>query len=164
MVKTMRNLAMLAAVAVGHSVTMAQVVVTYGPDVASVPTLSEWGMIIMAMALACVAVYAMRKNAGSKTIMSFALSATALFSASMGNQIIKSAQSLPPPSMNTPTGGTVNLLSNIGVRPVQNTTQVPLKIIGVTPGGAQSSPTTTCDPGVIVAPGSSCNVDTGDIT
>ena len=164
-IKQMRKAAVLVAFAAAQTAAMAQVVVTYGPvDVASVPTLSQWGMIIMAVILAVVAAIAMRKNAGSKTILSFALSATALFGASMGNQIIKSAQSLPPPSMDTPTGGTVNLPTNVGVIPVANTTQVPLKVIGVTPAEAQNSPSTTCDPGVIVAPGASCNVDTGDIT
>ena len=76
--KRMGSVAMLAALAIGQTVAMAQpapVTITYGPEITSVPTLSEWGMIIMAVVLACVAVYAMRKNAGSKTVLSIALAA-----------------------------------------------------------------------------------------
>ena len=63
-IKQMRKAAVLVAFAAAQTAAMAQVVVTYGPvDVASVPTLSQWGMIIMAAVLAVVAVIAMRKGA-----------------------------------------------------------------------------------------------------
>lgn len=164
--KQVRNAAVLAAFGVGHTWAMAQVVVTYGPvDVASVPTLSEWGMVITAVLLAGVAAFAMRKKANSKTILSLALSAIGLFGGAFGHDVIDEAWSILLPEMTAPTGGVVNLPSNVGVLPVENATQVPLKIMGVTPADVQNSPTTTCDPGVIVAPQATCNVDTnGGVT
>ena len=165
-IKPMRSLALLAGFTIAQTAAMAQsVVITYGPvDVAAVPTLSEWAIIAMAILLALAAVIAIRKSARSKTSLSLSLGSAALLGASLGHQVIGDAWSLPTPAMDTPTGGTVNLPSNIGVIPVENTTQMPLKIISVTPADAQNSPSTTCDPGVIVAPSASCNVDTGDIT
>ena len=80
-IKQMSKATVLAALAVGQTLAMAQVVVTYGPDVTSVPTLSEWGMIIMSMLLAVVAGITMRKKAGSKTVASIALAALASFGA-----------------------------------------------------------------------------------
>lgn len=160
--KQLRAGTAIAALALTQTVAMGQVVVQYGPvDAVSVPTLSQWGMIVMAMLLAMAALIAVHKNAKSKTVLSVSLGAAALLGAGLGHQVIGDAWSLPSPSMNTATGGTVSLPSNIGVIPVQNTTLVPLKIIGVTPADAQNSSTTTCDPGVIVAPGGSCDVDTG---
>lgn len=163
-IKQKRNVAVMAALAVGHSVAMAQavdIVVTYGPaGVASVPTLSEWGMIIMAIMLAVAAVYAMRKNANSKTIMSIGLAALAMAGAAGGNNILNEAWSVnaPAPEMTAPNGGSVNIQMGFGVVPVKNVTQVPLKIIGVTPNFVQNAAQTTCKPGVIVTPGGTCDV------
>lgn len=162
--KQMRTVAMLAALAMGQTAAMAQVVVTYGPvDAASVPTLSEWGMIIMAVVLAGVAVYAMRKKADSKAIMSLFLGVAGLFSAVLGNQVLNEAWADMGYAMDRPTGGSVdpNLPLNVGVIEIRNSTQVPLKIISVTPDQVRNAPDTTCDPGVIVPPGATCNVDTG---
>lgn len=162
--KQMRKAAVLTALATGQSVAMAQVVVQYGPvDVASVPTLSEWGMIIMAVMLAGVAAYAMRKNANSKTIMSFALGAVGLLSVALGNHVIKDAWATPAFVMDSPTGGSVTPIPlGVGSISVRNTTQVPLRIISVTPVEVRNAPETTCDPGAIVAPAGTCDVFTGN--
>lgn len=166
-IKQTRNAAMMAALAVGHSVAMAQPVdifVTYGPaGVASVPTLSEWGMIIMAIMLAGAAVYAMRKNANSKSIMSIGLAALAMAGAAGGNNILNEAWSISASEMTAPTGGSISVPVTGGVVPVTNATQVPLKIISVTPNSVQNAAQTTCMPGVIVTPGGTCNVDTGSL-
>lgn len=47
-----------------------------------------------------------------------------------------------------------------GLISVENTTQVPLVIISVTPDGARNSVNTTCKPGTVVQPLATCNVDT----
>lgn len=167
MIKQMRTLAVLAAMT--QTVAMAQslqVVVSYGPaNIASVPTLSEWGLMIMGVVLAGVALHAIRKNASSKTIMSLALSAVVLLGTGLGNQTLQSAWAVLAPKMDNPAGGATSPFPQyIGIVPIQNTTTVPLRIISVTPVEVQNAPGTTCDPGVIVAPAASCNVDTGSTT
>lgn len=159
--KQLRNAVLLAALAVGHSVTMAQVVVTYGPvDVASVPTLSEWGMIIMAVVLAGVAVYAMRKNANSKTVMSFALAATVALGG--GAYSIKDALAIQiqPLSMTLQSGGTILATNGSVPTPVVNNTSVHQKILSISPPNAVDSiGGSGCVPGTtVLAPAVSCTV------
>ncbi len=164
-IKQMRNSAALAALAVGHSVAMAQsIVITYGPvDVASVPTLSEWGMIITAVLLAGAAVYAMRKNAGSKTVMSIVFLSALTSGTTLGHKYISEA-SAAPGGMTVATGSTLSIpLSGTPTSdfPVYNDTSpgVPLKIISVQPAEAvQGAQSPACTPGSIVAAGSFCYV------
>lgn len=161
-----RRAALLATLAVGHSVTMAQsVVITYGPvDVASVPTLSQWGMIIMAVVLAGFAVHAMRKNAGSKTIMSIIFMAALTYGTTLDHKYIREASALPG-GMTVATGSTLSIpLSGSPTSsdyPVYNATSpgVPLKIINVQPAEAvQGAQSPACTPGTVVAAGAFCNV------
>ena len=134
----------------------------YGPvGVAGVPTLSEWAMIAMALVVGVAAVIALRKQASSKAVMSLTIGAAALLTAALGGTVGPQAWAIIAPQMTNPAGGSTQVPFGIGVVPVQNTTQVPLRIINVTPTDVLSSPATTCDPGVVVAPGASCDVDTG---
>lgn len=161
----MRSVAVLAALAVGHLVAMAQVVVTYGPvDVASVPTLSEWGMIIMSVLLAVVAVIAMRKKAGSKAVMSIALGAAVMFGVAQGNKYVSEAIAIPDGMTSTTVGTFTTPLLNVDEEfEVFNRTSpsIPLRIISVEPAeSAQGTFTGSppCTPGSIVAADTSCYV------
>jgi hypothetical protein len=161
----MRNTAAMAALALAQTLAMAQsaidVTVTYGPvDVASVPTLSQWGMIVMSCLLAVAAMVAIRKGAGSKAVSAIVLAAVGCWGAAQGDQLIGKSLALPL-GMTVATGGTVPLqLPEGGSAQIFNSTTppIPLRVIGVTPSGVQNAPTTTCDPGVVVPAGDSCIV------
>lgn len=160
--KRMGSVAMLAALAIGQTVAMAQpapVTITYGPEITSVPTLSEWGMIIMAAVLAVVAVIAMRKGAGSKTVMSFAVAATVAFGG--GAYSIKEALAIAiqPLSMTSPSGGTIETYSGQAPTPVVNNTSVRQKILSISPSEAVDNSGSGCVPGTtVLAPAASCTV------
>lgn len=161
----MRNahaLVVLAALAVSQTTAMAQpapVTITYGPEITSVPTLSEWGMIIMAAVLAVVAVIAMRKGAGSKTVMSLAVAATVAFGG--GAYSIKDALAIAiqPLSMTSQSGGTIQVDGGSQPTPVVNNTTVRQKILSITPPEAIDTSGSKCIPGTtVLAPTESCTV------
>lgn len=163
----MRSAGTMAALGAAHTWAAAQqlpvdVVVTYGPvEVASVPTLSEWGMVIMSVGLAVFAVRAMRKGSGSKTISAIALAAVGIWGAAQGYGIMGATIAAPPPGMTEPAGGTVQLQITEGnTIPVVNNTNppVPLKIISVSPPEVLNAPGTSCTVGRVVAPADACNV------
>lgn len=162
-IKQLHKAAALGVLAMTQTVSMAQsVTITYGPDVASVPTLSEWGMIIMAVVLAGFAAYAMRKNANSKTIVSLMLGAIGLLGAGLGHQVIHSTWALPAPQMTNPAGGVTTAIPlGIGNVSVQNTTNVPLRVITVSDPSVENAVGTTCKSGVVVPPSASCILNTG---
>ena len=66
-----------------------------------------------------------------------------------------------PAGLTEANGGNFGLPFNQGVVPVYNTTSVPLMIMSVTPDAVRAAGPTTCKPGTIVQPQSSCDVDTG---
>ena len=157
---------MLVALAAAQTMVAAQTaVVTYGPvGATAVPTLSEWGMLAMALVLGVAAVYALRKQAHSKAVMSLALGAGALLTAALGGQVVQQARAVPVGAqLSNPAGGSISISMGSGLVLVQNSSQVPLRIISVTPEEVQNAPQTTCDPGLIVTPGATCEVDTGGV-
>ena len=157
--KQMRSVAVLVALAMGQTATMAQVVVTYAPDVASVPTMSEWGMVIMAVLLAGVAVVAMRKGGGSKTLMSFALAATIALGGGVYSIKDALAIQIQPLLMTSQNGGTIQATGGNVPTPVVNNTSVRQKILSISPSGAVDSSGSGCVPGTtVLAPAASCTV------
>lgn len=162
-VKTLNKAAVLTALVGSQSVAMAQsVIVTYGPDVASVPTLSEWGMIIMSVLLAGLAVLALRKNARSKTILSIAVAALISFGVFSDSKWlgVARANGFPTYPMTDLNGGQVTISDQGTFAYVQNDTTIPLRIISVTPQQAQQTAPNSpaCVPGLVVAPGTFCYV------
>lgn len=149
--KRIYKAALLAALVVAQTATMAQpspVTITYGPDVASVPTLSEWGMIIMAVLLAAAAYIAMSKRSGSKTVMSIALAA--LLSFGGGIYAIKDAVAgIAQLVLNNPAGG--SLITGQGglVTTVRNDTAIRMRILSVSNPAIHNNPT-GCVPGTTV--------------
>lgn len=164
--KQMRHAIVLAALGMGQSASMAQVVVTYGPDVTSVPTLSEWGLILMSVLLAVVAVIAVRKGASSKTVVAIALAAMGSFGSISGTQWGRAAwaNGFTTYPMTAPTGGVLSIpFGGGGFAYVRNDTAAPLKILSVTPQEAQQTDGNlpACTPGLTVAPNTFCWVKTG---
>ncbi|WP_343734954.1 midcut-by-XrtH protein [Acidovorax sp.] len=162
-IKTWNKAALLASLVLAQTAAIAQTVtVSYSP-VSSVPTLSEWALATMAVVLAAVALYAMRKGAHSKVIVSLALGAFGFWGAGAGRPVVQSAWALSFPVMDNPAGGVTTPLPLFsGIVPINNTTNVPLRIISVSDTSVQNATGTTCQPGSVVPVGASCNLDTGD--
>lgn len=169
-VKQMRSVAMLAALAAAQSAAMAQsVTVTYGPDVTPVPTLSEWGMIILATVLAGFAAYAIRKNAGSKTVLSIVLAAMVSFSAFSGSNWLNPAwaNGFTTYFMTSATGGQLSVPPTLIFAYVHNSTDRPQRIISITPQygppeAVDGKP--ACVPGMVLAPNTACTLRASNVS
>ena len=154
------------ALATTHSAVWAKEpswTITYAP-IGSIPTLSEWGMLILAALLAVAAVFSLRKKVGSKTLLSIAAVCALGLGSVMGNKMIGEAQAgacTTPSAMSSAGGGTITFNSCGGA--VTNTTSVPLQIISITPTSATTSPpnTPTCVTNLIVPAGAACYISIG---
>lgn len=164
--KQMRNLAVLVAISAGQSLVMAQsVTITYGPDVASVPTLSEWGMIAMALVLAVVALIAMRKGGSSKAVLSVALAAAIALGG--GANALKEAMAAPvSPTllMTNQAGGSIVANEGVVTTVVANSTSVSLKILSISPAAVHNNATGCIAGATLLAPNASCTVLTDGST
>lgn len=170
MIKSKQVPGTVAFIALGlcHTLASAQIapiVVTYGPAaVAPVPSLSEWAMILTSVLLAIGAFVGLRKKAGSKFILGLTIASASAMMAFSGGGWVKEAwaNGFTEGLMDNPQGGTVapEIPYGYGVVPVRNTTQVPLKILSVSPPLILELEGTTCKPNVVVPAGSTCNIDT----
>lgn len=154
-----------------QTVTYAQVqqtiVVSYAPGTAtSVPTLSEWAMFGLALALAALAVYTLRKKRGAKPLASVILAFGLALGGIAGNKLIGNAYALSPEcsadnacSMNNPAGGTVTTGPTGVTVTITNATGVVQNVTGVIPNGsAIVDPSSTCVVGLVVQPGGTCTI------
>lgn len=164
-IKRMRKAAVLAAVTLGQTAAMAQVVVTYGPDVAAVPTLSQWGVIIMSTLLAVVAVTAIRKKTSSKAVLSIALAAMVSFGAFSGSSWIGYvwANGYTQYSISTGNNGQLTVPSDDSFAYVLNDTSIAQRIISIvpqyaSPQGIGDKP--ACVPGLVLNNTKSCALRT----
>ncbi|MDP3521384.1 MAG: midcut-by-XrtH protein [Hydrogenophaga sp.] len=163
--KQARSAAVLAALGTGHTLAMSQVVVTYAPDIASVPTLSEWGMVIMAAVLATVAVLAIRKGAHSQTLLSLALAALVSYGAFSGSLWGGSAwaNGFTTHNLTSASGGQLSVPTGPLFAYVLNGTDRPQRIISIAPqygppAAVDDKP--ACVPGMVLAPNMACALRT----
>lgn len=146
----------LAAV---HSFASAQVTVSYAPASTAVPTVSEWGLLIMSGLLAVAAFVAIRKGANSKAIMSLALASMA--SLGVGGYAVRDvlAQSFPTLAMTNPAGGVITADLGKDPAPISNQTAVPMRVVSITPPAAIDTDPSGCAAGTtVLAPGASCTI------
>ncbi|MBA4741115.1 MAG: midcut-by-XrtH protein [Azoarcus sp.] len=136
-----------------------EVTITYGPiEPTAVPTLSQWGMIGMSVLIALAAYATLRRTGGARFLLALGVCAAGLLGAE-GYRIVGTARAVPAPVMDQPQGGTLVFPApSFSSMPVENTTSVPLQILSISPDLYAQAPGTTCDPGVIVAPGGTCDV------
>lgn len=117
--------------------------ITYGPLTTAIPTLSGYGLIILA-GLMIITLWVMKKNGKfeSGRFLGVALILGAFASMSSGIKLVTDAYAvLPIVQLDNPAGGTKPLES--GLNCVQNTTQVPQQIIDIQiNSNASSQPTT----------------------
>ncbi len=161
--KKLGSICALMGFASAHTLVSAQqVVISYAPASTAVPTVSEWGMIILSLLLVVVAVVASRKGAGGKTVLGLALAATV--SLGGGSYAIKDAWAAAPPdlSMTNAAGGVITAPEGSIAAPVTNQTSVPMRVLSITPTTAVDTDPSGCVPGnTVVAPGASCTVLVG---
>lgn len=145
--------------AAAHSFANAQVTVSYAPASTAVPTVSEWGLLIMSGLLAVAAFVAIRKGANSKAIMGLALASMA--SLGVGGYAVRDvlAQSFPTLAMTNPAGGVITADLGKDPAPISNQTAVPMRVVSITPPAAIDTDPSGCVAGTtVVAPGASCTV------
>lgn len=156
--KQLRSATAMTALALGQTVATAQVVVTHSPDLAAVPTLSQWAMIVTAVLLALVTVVATRKRVGSKTI---AVAALVSLGALGGFNGVRQAMAngYTTYSMTSASGGQVSVPSTLIFAYVLNGTSQPQRIISITPqyGPPEAiDDKPACVPGLVLAPNAAC--------
>lgn len=138
--------------------------ITYGNQ-QSVPTLSEWGMIVLSLALTVFAVAALRKKGVGKPLASFVLLTGLALVGMIGNSVIRNAEASTGGEMLPSDGGTVSIFGSGGGSdvPVLNSTGSPQTIRSVSPvsNPATDSGHVTCAAGVTVSVGERCYVNNG---
>lgn len=149
---------MLAGAAALPASAFAQIV--YAPSNASaVPTLSEWGMVVLSALMAFIAIQTARK--GGSRVLSALLAVGALAVGLGGEQaIIRTAQAIVfEEAMATDAGGTINLSAyNAGnLVTIQGHPTIPMRIISVNPTSDTTDPSNpTCAVGLVVSAAGSC--------
>ena len=150
------RLAVELMVAAGLPVPAFAQVIVYGPAATSVPTLSQWGMLILAVLLAMAAVYTTRKS--GNRLLSGLLAIMALGVGVQGTPV-GSVQAVSVPTMVVNTGGTIDL-SEFGPSiidvPINGHPSIPMRIISVTPASAPTTLSPTCAAGLVVNVGQTC--------
>lgn len=110
--------------------------ITYEPlAAASVPTLGEWSVTLMALLVAVIAYRALKGRVGTRFLANLAMAGGALASVVAGHGWIREAQAAagyPELSMTQASGGTVSNIPT-GTAKIFNHTSVPQKIVAVTP-------------------------------
>lgn len=150
------RLALAGALAVGLPTSAFAQVIVYAPAATAVPTLSQWGMLLLAVLLAMAAVYMGRKP--GNRLLSGLLVVAALGMGVQGAPV-GNVQAIPVPTMANNTGGTVDLSELGGLLidvPVNGHPSIPMQIISVTPPSSPTTSTPTCAVGLIVQPGQTC--------
>src|ERR1035437_4589676 len=149
-----------------QSAALAAIIITYAPvTTASIPTLSEWGMLGLSILLAAVAVYTMRNKGGGKPLASDILACALALGGFSGNKLIGEANASAPSAsfyMSNPAGGTVTTIEIRVLTDITNTSGVAQTITGmaVTPGSSNAlskiGTLLPCTVGLVVQPGGIC--------
>lgn len=137
--------------------------ITYGPAAASIPTLSEVGMLITGLLVAVIGFRVMRANPGRKPLASVLLvSGLAIGFAGVGTRLVDSAYAAILLEMSVAAGGTMDIPptdeTNI---PVENTSGVTQRILGrsaIACTFEEPSQSPECTVGSTVAPDGTCYV------
>jgi len=156
-------LAALAVFSAGAQAPIATTTITYAPAAAAaspagVPTLSEWGLIVLAGVMALAAFRAMRKGGAARLFSVLAFGAAAVMGAA---QFATPTQAAPFLAFDQASGGVISW-PGIGEIPIENTTGVAQKITAISyVGGVTRRPpvgTPECVVGLSVNPGAICYI------
>ncbi len=152
------------------------VLVSYAPAgaTASIPTLSEWAMLGLALALAALAVYTLRNKRGAKPLASVILAFGLAIGGMGGNRLMGDAHAAPGGwavpdctswtacSMLNAGGGTVTTGPTGNVVTITNLTGVAQTVTGVSATPPATLPPNqtppTCMVGLVVQPNGICTI------
>lgn len=147
------GLALLGFQTAAHA-GMGSFTIVYAPIPASVPTLSEWGMVALIFLMAVISYRSLREKMGGKSLASIFLTGMLLLGAVSGDKLI--TQAYAALGFSNPQGGTLSNISSPST--ITNITTVPLKLISVTPFMCTIAPAATCRTGSVVPPQASCTI------
>lgn len=135
--------------------------ILYAPatPASSIPTLSEWGMLILSVLMVVAAVVSLRKKAGNKTLASVALIGALVLGGFAGDKVIGKANATVVPEMSLPAGGTITFDYDGYEIPVYNTSGVAQRIVSIMPGSVTTMGT-TCTVNLVVPAAGSCYIAT----
>lgn len=163
------SLAATAGVAQADVITVPDFLVTLvysGPGAGapnSVPTLSTWALLILASVLGLMAVRSKRLG-GSERHWAVMLGLAFVLAAGSGGLVVNQAMAATA-NFSNPSGGSVpvacmldNASSQFLPTTSTNTTAVTLTIVSVTPSPEGLTWSGTCQPGLQLAPGATCEV------
>jgi hypothetical protein len=165
MTNLIRKLGWITVAGAGvNSVALAQSTqwdITYAPVTpASIPTLTEWTLLLLALMLGVAAFVSLRKKVAHKTLASVALVCTLALGGVLGDKVMESANANFV-GMNNPAGGTVPTFpydgNSLGV---PNTSGVAQRIISISPTVSVLTTSPTCTTNLIVPPSTSCYIAT----
>ena len=137
--------------------------IVYAPatPASSIPTLSEWGMLILSVLMVVAAVVSLRKKAGNKTLASVALLSALVLGGFAGDKVIGSANAIVTPVMSNPAGGTISNYFYDGIDfAISNTSGVAQMIVSITPTVLVPTTSPTCTTNLVVPAGGSCYIAT----
>ena len=154
-------LAALLVFSAGAQVPTGTTTITYAPAAAAaapagIPTLSEWGLIILAGVMAFAAFKAMRKGAAGRMFSILAFAAAGAIGTA---QFAAPTRAAPGTAFSEASGGVV-IWTGVGEISIQNTSGVSQKItaINYSGGATPQTPVGTpqCSVGLTLAPGATC--------
>lgn len=136
--------------------------IVYAPAIATgIPTLSEWGLLILALVVGVAAVLALRKKVASKTLASVALVCALALGVVMGERVIGSASADLLAAMTNPAGGTIPAFIYDGTSlGIPNSSGVDQRVLNITPTVPVATTSPTCVANLVVATGNSCYIAT----
>jgi len=136
--------------------------IVYAPATpASIPTLSEWGMLILSVLMVVAAVVSLRKKAGNKTLASVVLLSALALGGFAGDKVIGNANAVIFAGMSNPAGGTISNMPYDGTDfAIPNTSGVAQMIVSITPTVPVPTASPTCTTNLVVPAGGSCYIAT----
>lgn len=153
----LKNISAAAGLLVGCQAAAWAQVITYAPNTADpVPTLSQWGMIVLSVLMAAGAVYVGRKSGHRLLSAILCLGALAL-GIGVDKAIVSDATAIGA-GMSSESGGTVDL-SGFPVLvdiPVGGHPTVAMRVVSVSAPSASTTSLPTCAAGVVVPANGVC--------
>lgn len=151
------RLAVISGLALGFQTSAIAQVIVYAPaGLPSIPTLTEWAMVTLAVLIGLTGLYLRRSG---HNVLSSLLCVMALFQGiGTVSEIIGNAGALQAQSMYMNGGGTVNLsgyASNQDIHVIGNSS-IDMRIVSVVPASSPTSGTPTCAVAAIITAGSYC--------
>lgn len=131
--------------------------ITYAPAASSIPTVSEWGLMLLSLVLVSAAFIALR-NKKSKVLMAWFMAGSMALAVGGGGWLMSEAWAIPDATLSSDSGGTLVLSGYSGEFPVSGHPTLAMRIVDVTPASLSTTGSPTCEAGRVVNAGGVCYV------